>query len=329
MRLTSQRVFIIHPAKDPKVPLPDRLQQLILDQKQSWRDFADGYDALRAVKTRNIVCDGFSVTLQFNPRRITSTSARVDERSLLSRKCFLCIENLPEDQRGVLYQDNFLILCNPAPIFDRHFTISNVTHCEQSIEAFPGILFDLARELSPFYTMFYNGPKCGASAPDHMHFQAGPTNVLPIEALAIDESKRVLKKKEERVSIWTLRDCGRQVILIESGDREETENALRRLLGAMRKTLARTEEPMINVLCSFAGGKWRLIVFPRSKHRPEVYFRQGNDQVLISPAAVDLGGLIITPLEKDFASVDAQLVESIFREVSLDGPTIERILDAW
>jgi ATP adenylyltransferase/5',5'''-P-1,P-4-tetraphosphate phosphorylase II len=329
MRLTSQRVFIIHPKENPKVPLPERLQQLISDQKQTWREFADGYSALRAIKTRNMDCDGFSVTLQFNPRRFTSTSAQVDQQSLQSRKCFLCVENLPEEQRGILYEDNFLILCNPAPIFDRHFTISHVNHREQSIEAFPGVFLDLARELSPSYTVFYNGPKCGASAPDHMHFQACPANVLSIEALSADESKRVLKRKDEAVSVWTLRNCGRQAIVIESPDKRAAELALRRLLGAMRKTLATTDEPMVNVLCSFSAGTWRLIIFPRSKHRPEVYYREGNNQILISPAAVDLGGLIVTPLEKDFSSVDAQMVESIFREVSLDESTVERIFEAW
>jgi hypothetical protein len=326
MRLTSQKVFTIHPKNDPKVALPDRLQQLLLDQKKTWREFADGYDALQATKTRTVDCDGASVTLQFNPQRIKSASARVDKQSLQSRKCFLCIENLPDEQRGILYQDHFLILCNPAPIFDRHFTISHVTHQKQSIEAFPDIFLDLAREFGPSYTIFYNGPKCGASAPDHVHFQACLSNVLPVESLAADDTKRVLKKKEGSVSFWALSTCGRQVIVIESGDKNDMELALHRLVEGMRKTLGVSDEPMINVLCSFAGGIWRLIVFPRSKHRPDVYYRQGDDRVLISPGAVDLGGLIITPIEKDFISVDAKMVKDIFREVSLDGQAVEQIL---
>jgi hypothetical protein len=326
MRLTSQKVFTIHPKHNPKVALPDRLQQLLLDQKKTWREFADGYDALRAIKTRDIDCDGDFVTLQFNPQRIKSASAPVDEQAIQSRQCFLCIENLPDEQRGILYQDYFLILCNPAPIFDRHFTISHVTHQKQSIEAVPEIFLDLAREFGPSYTIFYNGPKCGASAPDHMHFQACPANVLPIEALAADDSKRVLKKKEGTVSIWALSTCGRQVILIESGDKKDMELAIRRLVEAMRKTLGVSDEPMLNVLCSFTGGMWRLIVFPRSKHRPDVYYLQGDDRVLISPGAVDLGGLIITPIEKDFISVDSKLIKDIFREVCLDSQAVEQIL---
>jgi hypothetical protein len=328
MRLTSQRVFVIHPNKEPRISLPDRLQQLLRDQKRSWRELAEGYDTLAKTRTRIIECDGSSVILQFNPGRIKSTSAQIDAESIQSRKCFLCIENLPDEQRGILYQDNFLILCNPAPIFDRHFTIAHTNHLRQSLEAFPEIFLDLALELSPSFTVFYNGPKCGASAPDHMHFQACPANVLPIETLVSDETKRVLRVNEDSVSVWTLSSCGREIILIESGDKNRLVSAISRLLEAMRKTFAVTDEPMVNVLCSYASGTWRLIVFPRSKHRPKVYDLTAKDQVLISPAAVDLGGLIVTPLEKDFVSVDAKLVEEIFTEVSLDGQTLERILRA-
>lgn len=328
MSITSQRVFTIHPKQDPTVPLPERLRQLLVDQRRSWRDLADGYDALSAVKTRTVDCSSYSVKLQFNPRRITSTNARVDEKSIKMRRCFLCIENLPDDQRGVLYHDYFLVLCNPAPIFDGHFTISHVRHTEQSLGSYVADFLDLARELSPSYTVFYNGPKCGASAPDHMHFQACPAGVLPVETLSTDESRRVSIRKEDNLSFLTLRDLGRQVILIESPEKAKCELAVRRLLEAMQKVLRLTEEPMVNVLGTFADGLWRIIVLPRSKHRPDVYFRQGDDKVMISPAAVDLGGLIITPMEKDFLSVDAPMVEGIFAEVSLEASVVSQILDA-
>jgi ATP adenylyltransferase/5',5'''-P-1,P-4-tetraphosphate phosphorylase II len=329
MHHSSQRIFAIHPEKDPKVTLPDLLQQLLTDQERTWQELAEGHNALHAAKMRNFACDGLSVTLQFNPRRIKSTTARTDEQSLRSRECFLCTQNLPVDQHGILYRDSFLILCNPAPIFDRHFTVAHVDHREQSLEAFPDIFLELARELSPFSTIFYNGPRCGASAPDHLHFQICPANILPVETLAADDSKRVLVKKDGTVSLWTLANCGRHVVVLESSDKKGMELAIRRLLEAMRKTLKVTDEPMINVLGTFANDLWRLIVFLRSKHRPEVYYRHDDDQVLISPAAVDLGGFIITPLERDFISVGAGLIHDIFREVSLDGEVIERILRAW
>lgn len=328
MHLTSQRIFEVHNDKNPNVSLSTLVQQLLDAQKRSWPELAAGYDALRDVKTRTIDCHGISLILQFNPGRIKSTGAKLDEESLRSRKCFLCVENLPVEQQGIVYGDEFLVLCNPAPIFDRHFTIARISHSEQSIGAFPGIFLELARDLSPSYTMFYNGPRCGASAPDHLHYQACPTDSLPIETIVSNNSLRIRVKQEANYSIWRLSSCGREAIIVECDEKEETERVLHRLLETMKKTLGQSEEPMLNILCSFVDKMWRLMLFPRSKHRPDIYYRQGPDRVLISPAAVDLAGLIITPLQKDFATVDATVVENIFHEVSLDGESVERILEA-
>ena len=186
------------------------------NKNQSGGILADAYESLDSVKVREIHCDGFSTLLQFNPKRIVSTSANVDDKSVRERKCFLCLENLPEEQKGVLYRDEFLILCNPAPIFPRHFTISTVRHTPQEIGKFIGTLLSLAKELSPEFTVFYNGPRCGASAPDHMHFQASPSWSIPVERDAEDVQRRVLRKKEGAVSFLTLRKYGRQVLLLES-----------------------------------------------------------------------------------------------------------------
>lgn len=328
MRLTSQRIFTIHPELNPGAPLPERLQQLLADQQRSWRQLSEGYRALRDVGTRELPCDGFTVRLQFNPRRIVSTGARVDEQSIKARPCFLCVENLPDEQRGILYHGTFLILCNPAPIFERHFTVSHTNHTGQAIEPAVETLLDLSRDLGPGYTVFYNGPRCGASAPDHLHFQACPSNVLPIELEAVEPSRRVSVRKEGTVSAFTLSRCGRSVIVVESRDAKETAHVLRKLLESMRTRLGIVEEPMVNILCTFGYDAWRLIIFPRKKHRPDAYFLEGNDRILISPAAVDLGGLVVTPVEKDFMSVDAKTMEGIYTEVSLEPDTVGEILDA-
>ncbi len=326
MHLTSQRIFAIHPKVNPEVSLAIRLRQLLDVQKLAWRDLAEGHDALRKVKTRTVDCRGLAVTLQFNPGRIKSTSAQVDEESLRTRQCFLCYENMPDEQRGILYHDQFLILCNPAPIFDLHFTVSHITHRPQSIEAFPGTMLDLAHDLNRTFTVFYNGPQCGASAPDHMHFQICPANVLPIEVFAANDGGRVLIRKQGSHLIWTLTNCGRKVIVVECSDKHETGSVLFRLLESMKKVLERTEEPLVNILCSFKDNVWRLTIFLRTKHRPDAYYKGGKEQILISPAAVDLAGFVITPLEKDFVSVDTATVEGIFREVSQDGSVIDKIL---
>lgn len=328
MNLTSQRIFVIHPGKEAAVSLSDRVDQLFENQKSTWKQFAEALEALNATKTRQINCDAIPVTLQFNPRRITSTGARLDEQSLQSRECFLCIQNLPDEQRGILYQDKFLILCNPAPIFDRHITISHVHHVEQAIEPFTGELLDLAQDLSPSFTVFYNGPKCGASAPDHMHFQACPSDVLPIKHLGSQEEKKELRMKEKEFSVWTLKNCGRTLIVVRSTNKQDAEKILRRLLAAMRTVQEKSDEPMINILCSFGNGMWEMIIFPRTKHRPDVYYNEGNDRILISPGAVDLAGFVVTPVEKDFASVDARLIEQIYSEVCLDSSSFNQIFNA-
>ena len=303
------------------------LPRLLLEQqKLTWPQLSTGYASLATVRLREIHCRGFSVWLQFNPGRIVSTGAKVDAQSIRERKCFLCIENLPEPQKGIVYKDEYLILCNPAPIFAEHFTISNIRHIPQILAPSIMTMLDLARDLSPRLTIFYNGPKCGASAPDHMHFQANPMGLIPVEKAAQEKLHRVFRRSLDSVDILTLREFGRQVIVLESHERENLATVLTKVLESLRQTVRASEEPMVNVLCLFADGAWRVIVFPRSKHRPDVFFKEEKEQVLISPAAVDIGGLIVTPLEKDFTTVNASLVESIFQEVSLSPESVDETI---
>jgi hypothetical protein len=235
------------------------------------------------------------------------------------------MDNLPEEQKGILYQDQFLVLCNPAPIFSQHYTISNVNHIPQEIEKFLGTFFSLAKDFAGF-TVFYNGPKCGASAPDHFHFQACPSGAIPVERDVEEVRHRELIGKVGGVSCFMIKDYGRRVLALESADVAELESYILNLLRSMKKVLATTEEPMLNILCSFHQNSWRVIIFPRRKHRPDVYFREGDAQVLISPASVDIGGLVITPIEKDFQNVDAKIIQNIFEEVSITKGVLEKII---
>ncbi len=313
-------------AVNSETPLAELSRQLLEHQKLTWPQLTTGYASLATVRLREIRCRGFSVWLQFNPGRIVSTGAKVDAQSIRERRCFLCVENLPEPQKGIVYKDEFLILCNPAPIFAEHFTISNIRHIPQVLAPYIPTMLDLARDLSPRLTVFYNGPKCGASAPDHMHFQANPTGVIPVELSAREESRRMFRRSIDSVDILTLQDFGRQVIVLESRQKENLVTVLTNLTEALRQTMGVSEEPMMNVLCSFSGEEWRVILFPRSKHRPDVFFKEGAERIVISPAAVDIGGLIVTPLEKDFKTVDASRVESIFQEVSLPPADLDKTI---
>lgn len=326
--MMESKLFASFNARESTETLPQLCISLLASQQNSWPQLVDGYTALKTVRVRDVRCSGYSVLLQFNPRRIVSSGAEVGPDSIRRRKCFLCFKNLPAEQKGVLYKNKFLVLCNPAPILDRHYTIAHVRHTPQQFAGFVRAFLEFAKDLSPTFTVFYNGPKCGASAPDHMHFQAGPTGAIPIEIESGIGSRRQARRTLDDVSVYCLNGLGRQVIVLEGEGVDNVESVVSRLIASMKTVIGISEEPMLNALCSYANGSWRLIVFPRRRHRPDVYFKEGDDKVLISPASMDLGGLVVTPVEKDFNTVDAPMIETIFNEVSLDENKVDRILDA-
>lgn len=304
------------------------VRTLFDQQRGDWPMLADGVDALSSVQFRTLDFPGYAVRLQYNPKRIVSTGAKVDAQSIRERKCFLCVHHLPPEQRGVLYREKFLILCNPMPIFREHFTISHIDHIPQSIEEHIVAFLELARDLSGTHSVFYNGPRCGASAPDHMHFQASPAGSIPVEHDAADTGRRRNHSTRGTVSIASLADYGRGVIVLESASMHDLEMVFLRLTGALRKMAGSDDEPMMNVIGSYRNPAWRVIIFPRTKHRPEAYFKEGDEKILISPAAVDIGGLIVTPAEKDFRTVDAECVSRIFQEVSVGEEFIHSLITA-
>jgi len=290
-------------------------------QINSWELMKKNYDALKNIQTKSFWFDGFKLKVQFNPERIKSTSAAVDENSVKSRECFLCMENLPEEQKGILLMDNFLLLCNPYPIFPQHFTIASLNHKPQMVfESFSEFL-EMSKLLSPRYTLVYNGPACGASAPDHLHFQAGTKNFIPIEddiqQLKNDFGKIV--QEDEFITTFFIDDGLRKLILIESTEQKKLEKSFSEIF-KMLKELSTTEpEPLMNLLCNYDEEfGWNVIIFLRSKHRPECFYKNDPERILISPAAIDLGGVVVTPREEDFKRVDKELLQQIFREVSLD-----------
>lgn len=323
--MLPQKIYSSFTSRSAGDSLSEQILGLLDQQKKTWRQLAEGYIALELIRLREVHCDGYSVRLQFNPNRIVSSGAKVDAKSISERKCFLCIDNLPEEQKGILYHDQFLVLCNPAPIFSQHCTISNINHIPQEIENSLGLFFSLAKDFTGF-TVFYNGPKCGASAPDHMHFQACPSGMIPVERDVEEPRRKELIGEAGAVSCFIIKDYGRRVLALESADAAELESYIVKFLRSMKEVLATTGEPMLNILCSFRQNRWCVIIFPRRKHRPDVYFREGDAQVLISPASVDIGGLIITPIEKDFQKVDAEMIHNIFEEVSIDKGVLEKIL---
>lgn len=298
------------------------VNNLLTRQLASWETAHNNYAALSGVQVKELNVNGIPYKVQFNPARIVSSGAKVDARSIKERKCFLCPANLPPEQEGIPFGGHYLILVNPFPIFPRHLTIPEEAHVDQRIASRFGDMLDLARQLTD-YTIFYNGPRCGASAPDHAHFQAGNKGFMPIEQ---DWRRQIAGKIADygQATLCYLNDAPRATLVIESPERETAVH----LFDIVYRSLdvkPGEEEPMMNVLTLFENGKWIVFIFPRAKHRPACYTAEGEDNLLSSPASVDLGGVFITPVEKDFRKITAEDVAQILSEVCLSPTDFHRI----
>ncbi len=307
--------------------LPERCKALLRQQRKTWPMCRDGYASLERVQTRSLGFHGYALHLQYNPGRIVSTGAKVDPASIRQRRCFLCVGHLPPEQQALLYGDDLLILCNPAPIFPEHFTISHRDHRPQEIGPFTETMLRLAADLAPAYCLFYNGPRCGASAPDHFHFQAVPMGTIPAVVEAGSDALKVVRTVG-RVDVATIAEYGRTVAVLRSRDAADLANVFLSFIAAWRRLLGSEEEPMMNVLSAAENGAHRLIVFLRRKHRPDAYFLEGEQQLMVSPAAVDIGGLVVTPREREFRSLNTASMAAIFKEVSADPGIVQQICEA-
>ncbi len=324
--LLRRKTRAVYDDQTPALKLPVLCTVLLTEQMQTWSELRDGYALLKQVRQRQVQCRGFTAILQHNPGRMKSTTARVDEEGTRARPCFLCLENLPEGQHGILYRSDYLILCNPMPVSAAHFTVSTLRHQPQSLSASSRVLLRLAADLDEGWIAMYNGPKCGASAPDHLHFQAMPAGTTPMEKEIQKGNAFEQVRQIGETVIKQGRDLGREVVLIEGRRVEETDAALSGFIAALGRAVGTEEEPMVNIIASYSDGVWRVIVFPRAKHRPEAFFRDDDRKILVSPAVVEMAGVLVTPLEKDFERLGAAAVEAIYREVSQERAVVEAAL---
>jgi len=300
---------------------------LLIQQKLTWELLRANYATLDHLETREIVFDHSTIRLQFNPRRLTSSAAKVDDKSIRERKCFLCPGHLPAEQRALPFEEDYLILCNPFPIFPEHLTIPHREHVPQLITDTFGTMLELTRAIGSRYTVFYNGPRCGASAPDHLHFQAGSRNLMPLEAEYPKLVKAFGKPLVERSSLraYAVIEPLRRFFMVEAPKLDSMQDAFKVLYTACQASNGREHEPMLNILANYESGLWRTFIFPRAKHRPSFFFADGDANMLLSPAAVDLGGLCVTPLEKDFRRLTASQVAQMFQEVCLSADAFETV----
>jgi hypothetical protein len=300
---------------------------LLEEQKKAWPELREGYVRLTALKKRRIKADDVSVVLQCNPLRIKSSGAEVDPATIIARPCFLCVHNLPPVQQGILWRRRFLVLCNPAPIFPFHYTISHLEHRPQSLIQVLPFFLQLAKDFQPSFALLYNGPRCGASAPDHLHFQAVPKAAIPFLKDKIP-GEMLLRKQTDGVTLFTAKKGESPVMIVAGRDKDALVVFLRKIIKAMKKVLSTNDEPMMNLYCTYGERRWVVCIFPRRKHRPDAFFKTGKDRLLISPGAVDMGGLLILPREEDFTRLDAAAVKGIFREVSLPHTIVEEVIAA-
>lgn len=322
------KVFARFPGGASGRPLAASAQTLLEHQKTSWPACGKGFAALEQAEVRMLNVGGSPVRLQWNPQRIVSTAAKVDAASIKARRCFLCVEHLPAEQQGILYKESYLLLCNPSPIFPEHFTVTHIEHRPQQILDGVDLLLSLTKDLGEGYVTFYNGPKCGASAPDHLHFQAVGSGSIPAESEIRHATKRDRLLETDGVTLWKIPFYGRTHCVMTGTDPASLARMFDKFLTAWKRISGSDEEPMLNLLSILRGEELSLLLFLRSKHRPDDYFKEADEQVLVSPASVDMGGHIVTPVEKDFHAIDGPYVERMYSEVSVQPKVLADILHA-
>lgn len=311
------------------------------EQLPMWKEAQERYEKLANVVTAEMETNGCKLVAQYNPARIVSTGAKVDAESIKQRPCFLCEVNRPAEQISSPLLKKYYLLLNPNPILPKHFTIPLRHHRKQQIFDYYEDMMEITSQLKEMF-VFYNGPKCGASAPDHMHFQAGSRGVVPLERdwnklykpnlsriWPISEEEYLEAVKMDMVAdstgVFSLRNylCPGIVIITR------TPHANKVLFEKVYRSLPINEdeyEPMMNIMAwsqsNATDGYERIVsvILPRTKHRPDCYFKEGKEQVMVSPGSLDMGGMIITPRKEDFDQMNAELAKSIIQEcgMSLD-----------
>ena len=342
------------------------LDHLFEDQMQRWPLARDNYAALDGVKLRSFPLDEgekpVEIKVQYNPSRMVSSTAQIDAETIKNRKCFFCKENRPKEQSGIRYEGvttGYTVQVNPYPIFRHHLVIQSNTHSRQELDSSRMVdMLNLAK-MMPDYVVFYNGPNAGASVPDHFHFQAGDKGVLPIQASFQNYRKELIHsfgpsfKPGDCVSfsylrVYHLTDYARGAFVIDAASIKMAILYVGKIYTILSGLTGRGDgrfdpddivssdknqfqeggmwEPMMNVLCWWEKGFWRIAFFARGELRPSCYIAQGAEHFTISPACVEMGGLVITPVEDDYLRLQAKDVKKIFDDVSISYDIEEKLI---
>lgn len=292
----------------------EQVKALFAEQTANWALARTNFEGIKTVQTKTFTFGDYDVRVQFNPARMVSSGAKVDAKTIAERKCFLCAAHRPAEQRAVDFGD-YEILVNPFPIFPEHFTIPRKEHVDQQIKPFFADMLRLAQAMDD-YLVFYNGPRCGASAPDHMHFQAGTKDFLPLvnDYHRLKDTHTDLLVSTDMMQLFQLKNYGRTVYVIESSNIENAQDAFEKLYNFY--ATEDSPEPMMNIVCTYNDARWQIFVLPRKAFRPWQYTAEAEQQLLISPATVEMCGVFITPIEAHFNRIAKADIQDILEQIS-------------
>lgn len=303
----------------------------IENQLAKWQTARTNHEALNQIETRRFELAGNTITVQFNPARAVSTCAKVDKSSIEARKCFLCPENKPNEQDEIIISldEPFSLRINPYPILPGHLTISSLKHQDQvladkTIHQLPGKLISWLEEyFASGYVLFYNGAKCGASAPDHFHFQAVKQSDVPViqqwERL-METAVREKEIKTENGNTYSSFQITSYICPIQVFICNHSTDILPEMINQYLESLPLHEgesEPRYNLFAWQDKQRgFTMAYFPREEHRPACYTATGGEQLLVSPGALDMAGLLVTPRKEDFDRITESDITQIYKEVA-------------
>jgi len=299
---------------DVQGSLPERLEALFDHQRKNFALFRQGEAGLATARSKSLYHKESQIIVQANPGRRKSTHARVDARSVSERPCFLCPGSMPADERGIDF-GNFIILPNPYPVLDRHCTIPVREHVPQLLDGRIPDMLSLTRALGPGMLVFYNGARCGASAPDHFHLQACTKEGVPLFA------HPGVTGVQDGVSV--VESFARSMLLFAETDTNRLVELIGHAIDALRRLNPGPDEPMFNLLASFEADRFLGALFPRRRHRPERFFAAEEKRLAISPAALEMAGVLVVAEADHFGRVDEDVALSIYEEVSIERERFE------
>lgn len=323
-RILSEAALLPFLTNEVGSNLHARVNALLAQQQAAWPLLREAVAGFQQVEYKRFTLRGAAVLAQFNPRRSASTGAKVDAASIKARACFLCPENLPAEERGLAFGAEFVLLCNPFPVLQKHLVIAARPHKPQALAGHFGELLELTRAFGVEFFTLYNGPRCGASAPDHLHFQAAGAASLPIWRELESWPLQVLKS-QPTVEAFSLPGYRINVLGVRGNEPSVLQQWVERAGAALAALTQAAEEPLLNLLARFKADRWTVLLLPRQRHRPSCYDAAGEARLTVSPAAIDLGGVLVVPQPEHFARINETALAQIYAEVTLR----DEVFDEW